>query len=85
MHKNIILALSIITSLHIHAMDKQEPMDIEENQAIQQLPNHFAKLPMDILDYIAQFLTFDDIESEEEFIERTKKTIKKKCSHEILL
>ena len=71
MKKNIILALSIITTLNIHAMH-EEPMDIEENQPVQQLPCYLAMLPMDILDYIAHFLIFDDIESEEEFIERTK-------------
>jgi len=35
-------------------------------------PNFFSKFPTDILDLIAHYLIFDDIETEEEFIERTK-------------
>ncbi len=35
-------------------------------------PCFFKDMPADIMDHIASFLTFDDIESEEEFIERKK-------------
>ncbi len=39
---------------------------------LQIAPCSFKNMPADIMDLIASFLTFDDIESEEEFIQRKK-------------
>jgi len=72
--KSLILIVSIFAQLHIHTMD--EPMDIEKSISIPASFCYLANLPGDIWDLIAYYLTFD-MESEEEFIERTKTATKK--------
>jgi hypothetical protein len=85
MLKKIFILLSIITVASTEAMN--EPMDIEETSSNQvQIEKHCSikefvelliSLPSDVQNYIAQLLTFEDIESAEEFITRTKNAIKK--------
>ena len=61
MKKNIIVfSIIIAISSHLNAME------------LQIAPCSFKNMPADIMDLIASFLTFDDIESEEEFIQRKK-------------
>ncbi len=61
MKKNIIILLiTIAISTHLNAMEPEIP------------PCLFNGMPADIMDYIATFLTFDDVETEEEFINRKK-------------
>ena len=72
MIKKITLILSLITTLHTHTMENNEPIQLEENTF-----NYLAILSPDIQNLIAQFLIFHDIESAEEFIERTETTTPK--------
>lgn len=48
-------------------------MEVETNTTKSTKPCWFLKIPHETHDIIASFLIFDDIESEQEFIERTKK------------
>ena len=65
MKKNIIVFnIILVISSHLNAME------------LQIAPCFFKNMPADVLDLIASFLTFDDIESEEEFIQRKKKPFK---------
>jgi hypothetical protein len=59
MKKYLGLILAIITSAHAYGME----MEVE---------NYLFKCSTDVLDLIASFLPFEDIEYEQEFIERTK-------------
>ncbi len=73
MKKYIVIILSIIIT-HSHAMEmetKTEKKDYIPWYAIYRV-SLFSMLPGEILSHIASFLTFDDFETEEEFIERTK-------------
>jgi len=61
--KNIfIIIITIVISCHLNAMEPQTA------------PCFFKNMPTDIMDLIASFLTFDDVETEEEFIDREKTT-----------
>ena len=61
MKKNIfIFTITIAISAHLNAMESETP------------PCSLKNMPADIMDLIASFLTFDDIETEEEFINRKK-------------
>lgn len=55
---------------------------VVQMNAMQDL-NFFSKIPQEVWDLIAQYLTFNDIETEEEFIERTKRMIGVKNYKEI--
>jgi hypothetical protein len=64
MKKYLVIMLSLIT-MHTHAMET-------ENITETITPINLSKIPQELLDRIAQFLSFYDYETEEEFIERTK-------------
>jgi hypothetical protein len=66
MKKNILITITIAISAHLNAMESQT------------LPCLFYKLNADVINLIVSFLTFDDVESEEEFIERKKEFHKKR-------
>jgi len=55
--------------MHTYAME----MEVETNTTKSTKPCWFLTIPHETHDIIASFLIFDDIESEQEFIERTKK------------
>lgn len=64
MKKNIVIISIIISiAIQLNAMEIENP------------PCFFKNMPADIMDLIASFLTFEDVETEEEFINR-----KKSCS-----
>lgn len=66
--QNIIFILSVITIFHVNTAQMPLTQKNTQNKGrcyLTILPNH-------VQDLIAQYLTFDDIESEEEFIARTK-------------
>jgi len=60
MKKNILIILIIAISAHLNAMEPQNA------------PCLFYTLNNDVMNLIASFLTFDDVETEEEFIQRKK-------------
>ncbi len=61
MKNNIFIFIITLTiSTHLNAMQPENP------------PCFFANMPADLMNYIASFLTFDDVETEEEFINRKK-------------
>src|ERR1700733_12465281 len=83
MLKKIIILLIAITTLHSRGMERpmdDKPMNVETGTTC-----HLAQLPTDVQDRIAQLLTFNDIETEEEFITRTQTMIMKKISDKYLL
>lgn len=65
MLKKIFIGLSIISIHEIKTMDVSKP---DAQQSI----CYLARLPLEIRDYIAEFLVFKDRESEEEFLGRSR-------------
>lgn len=82
MFKQTWIIIPIITIMQLNGMD--DPMEIETAMVTTKcVPNFFSKLPTEILDIIAHYLIFNDIETEDEFIERTKKMSKIRVGKEL--
>lgn len=82
MLKKIVILLSLIAVASAEAMD--EPMEMEKTSSIvnsqadvKEFLAYLTALPTDVKGYIMQFLRFHDFEYEDEFVTRTKNTIKK--------
>jgi hypothetical protein len=66
--------MSTITQLHgMKRKHSTGPINVDTAIVTKLGPNFFSNLTADIWDLIAQYLIFNDIETEEEFIERTKR------------
>ncbi len=73
----------VLYSIILFSLDAMDIEKADDNQCNENQVCHLARVPKDIRDYLAQFLKFNNIESDKDFIERTKPGNQKKVPEEL--